>query len=64
MQTGRESSGKGAMLAALAATAALVSYPALQAAPVTRASDGTRLPLTSLWGAEDRAVLVFLRHFG
>lgn len=52
------------LLAALLATASALSYPALQRAPVTRASDAAVMPITSLWQEEDRAVVVFLRHFG
>ena len=47
-----------------AAAASVLSYPALQAAQVTRASDFKNLQLTSLWQEDDRAVVVFLRHFG
>ena len=49
------------LLCGLACASALV-YPA--SVQVTRASDSKVLPLNSLWTADDRAVLCFLRHFG
>jgi len=58
------------MLAWLACvpSAALIApgatYERLQTVRVTRASDALSLPLTSLWQPDERAALVFLRHFG
>ena len=31
---------------------------------LTRASDASKVGLTSLWKEDERSVLVFLRHFG
>ena len=45
----------------VAVTSALV-YPA--SVQLTRASDARVMPINSLWTEQDRAVLVFLRHFG
>jgi len=36
----------------------------LQTVQVTRASDARPIALSSLWTEDERAVLVFLRHFG
>ena len=55
-------------LLAYAPSAALLAqgstYGRLQTVQVTRASDAQSLPLTSLWQPDERAALVFLRHFG
>ena len=47
-------------------SAALVvaARPKLAGVQVTRASDAASVNLASLWAEDERAVLVFLRHFG
>jgi len=39
-------------------------YEKMFGATVLRAVDGTSVEVTSLWGEDDRAVLVFGRSFG
>ena len=52
-------------LACVPAAALLVAAkPRLAGVQVTRASDAQNVELASLWSEQDRAVLVFLRHFG
>lgn len=53
--------------AAVAASASATSaplYSALQGAAVQRVLDGATVSLADLWGPGERAVVVFLRHFG
>ena len=44
--------------------ALLAAHPELHKVTVTRASDALPMRLGSLWSEDERAVLVFLRHFG
>jgi len=40
------------------------TYQVIKDTPVTRASSGESLPMGQIWGADDTAVVCFLRHFG
>ena len=41
-----------------------VAAPIFQSVQVRRSSDGFEQSLGSLWADDERAILVFLRHFG
>jgi len=40
------------------------SYDILSGIELPRASDGSSISLTDMWKADEKAVVVFLRHFG
>jgi hypothetical protein len=52
------------LFALVCAPAAALVATRLQTVQVTRASDARPIALSSLWTEDERAVLVFLRHFG
>jgi hypothetical protein len=51
-------------LPAAAAGLLVASHPKLSTVQVVRASDYYKTPISDLWTENDKAVLVFLRHFG
>ena len=51
-------------LPAAAAGLLVASHPKLSTVQVVRASDYCKTPISDLWTENDKAVLVFLRHFG